>query len=211
MNIDDLETQAEFLAVKQGLLRFVADRYKGLRFELRDCGFHDDLCRSGMDRPRLMHRIDLIGTCGEIEIELKLEIRREDPWKPLIVEQRAPERYTYGMGPTTFARIGHANVEIGERYSITELADLGIDYDSVPRSSPFSHVKDDLDKALVFVVQRLTGRLADLGWQGNRPQSPVEPEKSKIPVRSDRPNTAVVPSGRRASGGGKRGPDLEID
>lgn len=210
MNIDDLETQAEFLAVKQGLLRFVADRYKGLRFELRDCGFHDDSCRSGTDRPRLMHRVDLIGTCGEIEIELKLEIRRQDPWTPLIVEQRAPERYTFGMGPTTFARIGHANVEIGDGYSVTELADLGIDYDSVPRGSPFKRVKDDLDKALVFVVRRLTGRLADLGWQGTRSQSPGGPQRAEVPIRSDRPNPAVHSAGR-ASGGGKRGPDLEID
>ena len=66
MNISDLETQAEFLAVKRELLRFASNRYAGFNFELRDRGFDEDSCRSGLEPARQLLRVDLVGHARRI-------------------------------------------------------------------------------------------------------------------------------------------------
>jgi hypothetical protein len=181
MNIQDLETQAEFLAMKRELLRFASNRYARLKFELGDPGGDDGGNRGGLDPKSQLLRVDLVGTCGDVVIALKLNIRRWSAGVPLAIEYASPEQQTYGTWSPLTVQIGKTNVEIEtvSCYSSTEILDLGIGYNDVPFDSPFMKVKDSFDKALVYVVRQLTKTLKDLGWRGMRVTESEESDKSR--------------------------------
>ena len=175
MNIQDLEAHAEFLAMKRELLHFASKRYAGLKFELRD---RRD---GGLDPRSLLLEVDLVGTCGDVVIALKLNIRRWSAGAPLGIEYGSPEQQTYGRWSPLTVQIGKTDVkmETVNSYSSTEILDLGISYNDVPFDSPFMKVKDQFDLALVYVVRHMTKTLKDLGWRGTRVSEAEEAGKSK--------------------------------
>jgi hypothetical protein len=181
MNIQDLETQAEFLAMKREILHFASNRYAGLKFELRDRGGDDGGNRGGLDPKSQLLGVDLVGTCGDVVIALKLNIRRRSAGVPLAIEHGSPEQQTYGRWSPLTVQIGKTDVkmETVNHYSSTEILDLGISYNDVPFDSPFMKVKDQFDLALVYVVRHMTKTLKDLGWRGMRVTDSEESDKSK--------------------------------
>lgn len=168
MNIQDLEAQAEFLAMKRELLHFASNRYAGLKFEFRDREGDDGGNRGGLGLKSQLLGVDLVGTCGDVVIALKLNIHRWSAGVPLGIEYGSPDQQTYGTWSPLTAQIGKTNVEMASYYSSTEILDMGIGYDDVPFDSPFVKVKESFDLALVSVVRQLTKSLKDLGWRGMR-------------------------------------------